>query len=65
MGIETNKSGSVERLIGNEAIARGALEAGIGVASAYPGTLSSEIITNLGKVAKKMDLCVEWSIKEE
>jgi indolepyruvate ferredoxin oxidoreductase alpha subunit len=65
MGIETNKSGSVELLIGNEAIARGALEAGIGVASAYPGTPSSEIITNLGKVAKKMDLYVEWSIKEE
>jgi indolepyruvate ferredoxin oxidoreductase alpha subunit len=65
IGIETNKSGSVGLLMGNEAIARGALEAGIGVASAYPGTPSSEIITSLGKVAKKMDLYVEWSIKEE
>lgn len=65
MGIETNKPGSVELLMGNEAIARGALEAGIGVASAYPGTPSSEIITNLGKVAKKMGLYVEWSINEK
>lgn len=65
MGIETDKPGSVELLMGNEAIARGALEAGIGVASAYPGTPSSEIITNLGKVAKKMGLYVEWSINEK
>lgn len=65
MGIETDKTGSVELLMGNEAIARGALEAGIGVASAYPGTPSSEIITNLGKVAKKMGLYVEWSINEK
>ncbi|MCG2717225.1 MAG: indolepyruvate ferredoxin oxidoreductase subunit alpha, partial [Nanoarchaeota archaeon] len=30
-------------LLGNEAIVRGALEAGVGFASAYPGTPSSEI----------------------
>lgn len=65
MGIDVDKRGSVELLMGNEAIARGALEAGIGVASAYPGTPSSEIITNLGKVAKKMGLYVEWSINEK
>jgi indolepyruvate ferredoxin oxidoreductase alpha subunit len=65
MGIEADKPGSSELLMGNEAIARGALEAGVGVAAAYPGTPSSEIITNLGKVAKKMGLYVEWSINEK
>jgi indolepyruvate ferredoxin oxidoreductase alpha subunit len=30
-------------LLGNEAIARGAIEAGIGVASCYPGTPTSDI----------------------
>jgi indolepyruvate ferredoxin oxidoreductase alpha subunit len=65
MGIDADKPGSVELLMGNEAIARGALEAGIGVASAYPGTPSSEIITTLAKVAKNMGLYVEWSINEK
>ena len=31
-------------MLGNEAIARGAIEAGVQVASAYPGTPSSEIL---------------------
>ena len=30
-------------LLGNEAIARGAIEAGVAVATTYPGTPSSEI----------------------
>ena len=34
-------------LSGNEAIARGAFEAGVRVASAYPGTPSTEILENL------------------
>lgn len=34
-------------LTGNEAIARGAYEAGVKFASAYPGTPSSEILENI------------------
>ena len=52
-------------LMGNEAIARGALEAGIGVASAYPGNPSSEIIGTLAQAAKALNLHVEWSINEK
>ncbi len=52
-------------LMGNEAIARGALEAGVAVAAGYPGTPSSEIIENLAKVAQKRDLYVEWSANEK
>ena len=51
--------------MGNEAIARGALEAGVSVASGYPGTPSSEIIESLAKVAKERNLYVEWSTNEK
>lgn len=34
-------------MTGNEAIARGAWEAGLHVAAAYPGTPSTEILENL------------------
>ncbi len=37
------KEGSILLLLGNEAIVRGALEAGVRIAAAYPGTPSSEI----------------------
>ncbi len=52
-------------LMGNDAIARGALEAGVSVASSYPGTPSSEIIENLSKVARERNLYVEWSANEK
>jgi indolepyruvate ferredoxin oxidoreductase, alpha subunit len=52
-------------LMGNEAIARGALEAGIQVAAAYPGTPSSEVVETLSKVAERRGLYVEWSANEK
>jgi indolepyruvate ferredoxin oxidoreductase alpha subunit len=51
--------------MGNDAIARGALEAGVNVISGYPGTPSSEIIQNLLQVAKERNLYVEWSANEK
>ena len=59
------KAGSRQLLMGNEAIARGALEAGINVATGYPGTPSSDIIESLAKVAKERHLYVEWSTNEK
>jgi indolepyruvate ferredoxin oxidoreductase alpha subunit len=50
---------------GNEAIVRGALEAGIGFCASYPGTPSTEITTNLFKVAAERDIHVEWSTNEK
>ena len=58
-------AGHRELLMGNEAIARGALEAGVHVAAGYPGTPSSEIIETLSKVAKDRQLYVEWSVNEK
>ena len=52
-------------LLGNEAIARGAVEAGVQIAAAYPGTPSSEILTALSKVANDLGIYVEWSANEK
>ena len=59
------KPGSKMLLMGNEAIARGALEAGVNVAAAYPGTPASEILENLAKASKQGNLYVEWSSNEK
>ncbi len=50
---------------GNEAIARGALEAGIGFCASYPGTPSTEITTILQHFADEFDIYVEWSVNEK
>jgi indolepyruvate ferredoxin oxidoreductase alpha subunit len=63
--ISKDSPGTELLLMGNEAMARGALEAGIRVAAAYPGNPSSEIIGSLAEVAKEMDIYVEWSINEK
>ena len=52
-------------LLGNEAIARGAIEAGVAVATTYPGTPSSEISTNLFQVSLESDLYFEFSTNEK
>jgi len=49
-------------LSGNEAIALGAYHAGITVATAYPGTPSTEILES---IARMEDVYVEWSINEK
>jgi indolepyruvate ferredoxin oxidoreductase, alpha subunit len=51
-------------LQGNFAIARGAWEAGVKVASAYPGTPSSEILTAIA-AEYKGDIKSEWSPNEK
>ena len=50
-------------LYGNEAIARGAYEAGVRVCSAYPGTPSTEVFENLTKYGD--DLYCEWAPNEK
>lgn len=52
-------------LMGNDAIARGALEAGVKVAAGYPGTPSSEIVESLAATAVDLNLYVEWSVNEK
>ena len=51
-------------MMGNEAFARGAWEAGIKVASAYPGTPSTEILESLASYPPE-DLHAQWSTNEK
>ena len=52
-------------LLGNEAIARGAIEAGCAFATTYPGTPSSEISLNLFQMSQESDLYFEYSTNEK
>jgi indolepyruvate ferredoxin oxidoreductase alpha subunit len=63
--ISSDAAGEKLYLLGNEAIARGAIEAGVQVAAAYPGTPSTEILETLAKVAKTFGIYVEWSVNEK
>lgn len=49
-------------MLGNEAVARGAYEAGVSVVSSYPGTPSTEITEN---IVKYDDIYVEWAPNEK
>jgi indolepyruvate ferredoxin oxidoreductase alpha subunit len=48
-------------LLGNEAVVRGALEAGVGFAAAYPGTPSSEVPLTFSMIAKKVGIYFEYA----
>ncbi len=62
----SQRSGGVEILLqGNEAIARGALEAGVLFCAGYPGNPSSEIIETLANASKDLPIYVEWSTNEK
>jgi indolepyruvate ferredoxin oxidoreductase alpha subunit len=52
-------------LLGNEAIARGAIEAGIGVATCYPGTPSSEIPDTFFTLYQEAGFYFEYSTNEK
>jgi indolepyruvate ferredoxin oxidoreductase alpha subunit len=52
-------------LLGNEAIARGAVEAGVAFTSTYPGTPSSELSLNFFQMSRESDLYFEYSINEK
>lgn len=53
-----------EFLMGNEAIALGALAAGAGVVAGYPGTPSTEVLETVAK-RNPGTVYVEWSINEK
>jgi len=52
-------------LLGNLAIVRGALEAGVQFFSCYPGTPSSEIGDTFARIAKAADIQFEYSVNEK
>jgi len=59
-----DEPGKKTLLMGNEAVARGALEAGCRFAAAYPGTPSSEILETVASFAKDFGIHAQWSTNE-
>ena len=51
-------------LMGNEAIAFGALSAGVGLIAGYPGTPSTEVLETVAK-NRPAGVYVEWSVNEK
>ena len=62
--IASGKPGNFALLNGDEAVARGALEATVKVATSYPGTPATEILESIAEVAKEVGIYAEWSINE-
>ena len=60
-----SKMGEKLFLLGNEAVVRGAVEAGCSVAATYPGTPSSEIGNILSVIAKDAGMYFEFSANEK
>ncbi|MBI2831847.1 MAG: indolepyruvate ferredoxin oxidoreductase subunit alpha [Chloroflexi bacterium] len=65
LSVSSDAPGQKMFMLGNEAIARGAIEAGVQVAAAYPGTPSTEILETLSSVAKDFGIYTEWSVNEK
>jgi indolepyruvate ferredoxin oxidoreductase, alpha subunit len=63
--ILNGKDKEVLFLLGNEAAVRGAFESGVGIASTYPGTPSSEIGDVLSILASEAGMYFEFSINEK
>lgn len=59
-----NESGKRVLLLGNEAIVRGILEAGISFVTTYPGTPASEIGDTTSSIAREAGLYMEYSANE-
>ncbi|HNR65733.1 MAG TPA: thiamine pyrophosphate-binding protein, partial [Atribacterota bacterium] len=55
----------IKLLTGNEAVALGAIEAGVDVVAGYPGTPSTEVMLNLMAKRKELGIHMEWSVNEK
>ncbi len=57
--------GESEMLLGNDAIVRGALEAGVAFATGYPGTPSSEVTDGFARLAAERGIAFEYAVNEK
>ena len=60
-----NEPGKQACLLGNLAIVRGALEAGVQFFSCYPGTPSSEVGDTFARLSKEAGVLFEYSVNEK
>ena len=61
----TGSAGERRLFLGNEAIVRGALEAGVALVATYPGTPASEIGDRCYEISRQTDLHFEYSVNEK
>ena len=61
----TGVAGERLLVLGNEAFARGAIEAGVQLATGYPGTPSTEIMETLIAAAPLLGFSAFWSVNEK
>ncbi|GMR22863.1 MAG: indolepyruvate ferredoxin oxidoreductase subunit alpha [Acidobacteriota bacterium] len=61
----SGRPGTSSCLLGNIAIVRGALEAGVQFVSGYPGTPASEIGDTFAAIAHDVDVFFEYSVNEK
>ncbi|RJP36247.1 MAG: indolepyruvate ferredoxin oxidoreductase subunit alpha [Phycisphaerales bacterium] len=64
-GILRDEPGTRHCLLGNLAIVRGALEAGVQFFSCYPGTPASEVGDTIARIAAEADIVFEYSVNEK
>jgi indolepyruvate ferredoxin oxidoreductase alpha subunit len=62
--LELDKPGKTVLMMGDEAIARGAIEAGVDFCASYPGTPATEVPESLARVAERFGIYAEWSTNE-
>lgn len=60
-----NVEDRIHLLMGNEAVARGVIEAGVKFALGYPGTPSTEVIETLIQGSKESGIRAEWAVNEK
>ena len=62
-----NQADKKELMMGNEAIARGLIENGCRIATAYPGTPASEILTSVATYQKRLgvEMHTQWAVNEK
>ncbi len=65
LNLTSDAAGKSLFMLGNEAIARGAIESGLAVYAAYPGTPSSEISETLIDLAGEVGYYAQWSVNEK
>jgi indolepyruvate ferredoxin oxidoreductase alpha subunit len=63
--LRSARAGESQCLLGNDAVVRGALEAGVLFVSGYPGTPASEIGDTFARLHEEAGVLFEWSINEK
>jgi len=63
--VRVDQPGEKVLMLGNEAMARGAVEAGVDIVACYPGTPSSEVSDTLGELAEEFGFYMEYSTNEK